>query len=88
MISEPGQLDLLPEGAVRILVSADLNVIKARFRDRMRGVLPAPVEKMLESRHGMFDGGSYDYHFDGASGDADALCRQLAERVKAGGGDD
>ena len=77
VISEPDQLDLLPEGAVRILVSADLDTIKARFRARMRGVLPAPVERMLESKHGMFDGGVYDYRYDGANGDAAALCGKL-----------
>ena len=59
MISEPNQLDLLPDGAVRILVSADLDTIKARFRARMCGFLPAPVERMLESKHGLFDKGSY-----------------------------
>ena len=77
VISESDQLDLLPKGAVRILVSADLDTIKARFRARMRGVLPAPVERMLESKHGMFDGGTYDYRYDGGSSDAAALCEQL-----------
>ena len=77
VISEPDQLDLLPEGAVRVLVSADLDTIKARFRARMRGVLPAPVERMLESKHGMFDGGVYDYRYDGVNGDAAVLCGQL-----------
>ena len=77
VISESDQLDLLPEGAIRILVSADLDTIKARFRARMRGVLPAPVERMLESKHGMFDDGVYDYRYDGAKGDAAALCEQL-----------
>ena len=60
MISEPDQLDLLPKGAMRILVSADLDAIKARFRARMHGVLPVPVEWMLESKHGMFDHCAYD----------------------------
>jgi len=77
VISEPDQLDLLPEGAVRILVSADLDAIKARFRARMRGVLPVPVERMLESKHGMFDDGRYDYRYDGVHGDAASLCEQL-----------
>ena len=77
VISEPDQLDLLPDGAVRILVSADLETIKARFRARMRGFLPAPVERMLESKHGLFDKGSYDYRYDGVAGDAAALCKQL-----------
>ena len=57
VISESDQLDLLPEGAVRILISADLDTIKARFRARMCGFLPAPVERVLESKHGLFDKG-------------------------------
>jgi hypothetical protein len=32
---------------------------------------------MLESKHGMFDGGVYDYRYDGVHGDAAALCEQL-----------
>lgn len=81
VISEPAQLALLPEGAVRILVSADLDTIKERFKARMQGVLPAPVEKMLESKHGLFDNGTYDFRFDGAFGDADALCEQLRKQM-------
>ena len=80
VISDSDQSDLLPKGAIRILVSADLETIKARFRARMRGVLPAPVEEMLGRKHGMFDGGNYDYRFDGVNGDAAALCKQL-ERI-------
>ena len=81
VIADSEQLVLLPEGAIRILVSADLDTIKKRFRARMRGVLPGAVERMLESKHGMFDSGTYDYRFDGVSGDAAALCRQLTSRT-------
>ncbi len=77
VISEPDHLALLPEGAIRILVSADLDTIKERFKARMHGVLPGPVEQMLENKHGMFDSGTYDYRFDGVSGNAGALCEQL-----------
>ena len=80
VISEPEQLALLPDGAARILVSADLDTIKERFKARMHGVLPVPVERMLEKKHGMFDGGIYDFHFDGANGDAAALCGQLRKK--------
>ena len=80
LISEPEQVDLLPEGAVRILVSADLDTIKERFKSRMHGNLPGPVAQMLEKKHGMFDHGAYDYRFDGVSGDAACLCRSLRER--------
>lgn len=81
VISEVEQLRLLPEGAVKILVSADLDTIKERFKARMRGNLPAPVAQMLERRHGMFDDGVYDYRFDGVSGDGAALCEALKARL-------
>ena len=55
LITETEHLDLLPKGAKRIVLTADLDVIKERFKVRMRGVLPPPVEKMLENRHGIFD---------------------------------
>ena len=55
VISEKEHIDLLPEGALRILLTADLDVIKERFKDRMRGFLPPPVEKMLEQNHGKYD---------------------------------
>ena len=77
VISEPEHLDLLPDGAVRILVSADIDTIKERFRARMHGNLPAPVEQMLEKKHGIFDDGVYDYYYDGAAGDAAAFCETL-----------
>ncbi len=80
VISEPEQLALLPEGAVRVLVSADLDTIKARFRGRMHGNLPDPVAKMLEKKHGMFDDVTCDYRFDGVTGDPNALCAELMSR--------
>ena len=80
VISEPELLALLPDGAVRILVSADPDTIRERFKARMHGVLPAPVERMLENKHGMFDSGTYDFRFDGVSGNAAELCEQLFKR--------
>ena len=82
VISEPEHAALLPDGAVRVLVSADLDTIKARFRARMHGNLPAPVAGMLERKHGMFDGGSYDFRFDGVSGDPASLCEALREAAE------
>ena len=81
VISEPEHTRLLPEGAIKILVSADLDTIKERFKARMRGDLPAHVSRMLEKKHGMFDGGTYDYRYDGASGNAATLCAALKERL-------
>ena len=77
VIAEPGQIQLLPDGAVRILVTADLETIRERFRARLHGNLPAPVAQMLERNHGMFDTLPCAYRFDGVCGDADALCRAL-----------
>ena len=37
----------LPEGTVRILVKADLETIKQRFRARLHGNLPVPGERMM-----------------------------------------
>ena len=55
IITEKEHIQLLPEGAFTIVLTAELDVIKARFKERMRGNLPMPVEKMLEAKHGMYD---------------------------------
>ena len=82
VISEPDHVGLLPDGAVKILVSADLDTIKERFRARMHGNLPAPVAGMLEKKHGMFDSGDYDYRYDGVHGDPAALCEELKKAAE------
>ena len=80
VISETEHLCLLPEGAMRILVTADLETIKARFAQRMRGNLPAPVATMLEKKHGCFDSEPHDLHVVSGETDLDALI----EKIKAG----
>ena len=81
VISEPDQLANLPDGAIRILVKADLETIKQRFRIRMHGNLPDPVAKMLERKHGMFDEGMYDYCFDSTADNASELCEELRKEI-------
>ena len=81
VISEPEQLALLPDGAIRVLVYADLDTIKDRFRKRMHGNLPTPVERMLENKHGKFDSEPWDYRFDGVNDNADDLCEAIKERI-------
>jgi hypothetical protein len=68
---------LLPEGAIRILVTADLETIKARFAQRMRGNLPGPVTAMLEKKHGCFDNVPYDIHVISGQTDLDAVIERL-----------
>ena len=82
VISEKEHLALLPEGALRILVQADLDTVKERFRARLHGNLPAPVEKMLERNHGSFDGEAHDFVFDGAKGDLAAFCEELNGAIR------
>ena len=37
---------------------------------------------MLERKHGMFDGGQYDFRFDGVKGDTEAIYDTLRERIE------
>lgn len=55
LITEKEHLNLLPEGTFKIVLTAELEVIKERFKERMRDNLPLPLDKMLESKHGMYD---------------------------------
>ena len=66
LITEKEHLTLLPQGAFKIVLTGELEVIKERFKARMRGNLPLPVEKMLESRHGMYDNLECDLKLDGS----------------------
>lgn len=77
VISEPEHLPLLPEGALRILVTADLETIRSRFAQRMRGSLPAPVAAMLEKKHGCFDTQPHNLHVVSGETDFDAVFRKV-----------
>lgn len=81
VISEREQLALLPKGAIRVLVTADLDVIKSRFAQRMGGTLPAPVAAMLEKKHGCFDNDPYDRKVISGETDVDAVAEQIAAEV-------
>ena len=82
VIAEKEHLSLLPEGALRILVTADLELIKSRFARRMRGELPAPVAAMLEKKHGCFDDVPWDIRVVSGETDPDEVCRQVLEKSK------
>ena len=83
VVAEREYLSLLPEGAVRILVTADLETIKARFAQRMNGTLPAPVAGMLEREHGMFDGEAHHVHVKSGEAELDAVCEQVLRLIPA-----
>lgn len=79
VISEKEYLPLLPKGALRILVTADLDLIKSRFAQRMRGNLPAPVAAMLEKKHGGFDDAPYDFHVVSGETDLDLIVEEICK---------
>lgn len=79
IITEREHIQLLPEGAFRIVLTAELDVIKERFRERMGGNLPVPVEKMLEAKHGMYDNLDCDLKLD-AGYDIEEVIRKLRRR--------
>ena len=81
VISEKEHLPLLPEGALRILVTADLETIKARFAQRMHGNLPAPVAAMLEKKHGCFDAEPHDLHVISGETDLDAIVKEVTQKL-------
>lgn len=80
VIAEKEHLALLPEGAVRILMTADLELILERFAARMRGNLPLPVKTMLEKKHGCFDGGEYAFRIHNC-GNVDEICEKIVKMV-------
>ena len=80
VISEKEHLPLLPEGALRILVTADLELIKSRFAQRMRGNLPLPVAAMLEKKHSCFDAEPHDIHVISGETDLDIVIEEVVRR--------
>lgn len=82
VISEMEHLHLLPEGALRIRVTADLDLIKSRFAQRMRGNLPAPVANMLENKHGCFDAEPCDIHVISGETDLELVVSQILDMQK------
>ena len=82
VISEMEHLPLLPEGALRILVTADLELIKDRFAQRMRGNLPDPVAAMLEKKHGCFDAQPHDIHVISGETDIDSVVETVVGKCE------
>lgn len=82
VISEQEHLTLLPEKAVRILVTADIEQIKERFAQRMHGNLPAPVAAMLERKHGCFDNTEHDIHVISGETDLETVCAKIRDSAR------
>lgn len=83
VISEKEHLPLLPDTTVRVLVTADLDIIKERFSQRMKGNLPAPVATMLERKHGCFDAEKCDIHMVSGRDDLDEICTSIQNKINS-----
>ena len=83
--TEAEALGLLPDGALRVLCHAPLDVIKARFAARMQGHLPAPVAAMLENKHHMFDDGTYTLRIDTAATAPGTSCALILAQCRGAG---
>lgn len=81
IISEKEHLAFLPEGTLRVLVTAELPVIRERFARRTGGKLPPPIAAMLEKKHGMFDAEPHDIHIKSGEMSTDAACAAILERI-------
>ncbi len=77
VIAEPELLALVPDGGVRVLVTGELDEIKARFAARMGGTLPPPVAAMLERKHGCFDQIPHDVHMVNGMDSLDDVCEKI-----------
>ena len=77
VIAEQEHLSLIPENALRVLATAELDTIKERFAARMNGQLPPPVAQMLERKHGCFDSQPHSIAFRGDSDDPAEMCRKI-----------
>ena len=80
VISDLEHLSFLPEEARRILVTAELDVIKSRFAQRMHRSLPTPVAAMLEKRHGCFDTTPYDIRVVSGETDLEDVIKGLVNQ--------
>ncbi|MBE7016845.1 MAG: hypothetical protein E7420_01615 [Ruminococcaceae bacterium] len=76
LITEKEHLSLLPQGAFKIVLTAELGIIKERFKARMRGNLPLPLEKMLEAKHGIYDALECDLKLD-----SDYCIEEIFEKI-------
>ena len=81
VITEKAHLSMLPQGAIRILATAELDQIKERFRERMHGFLPSAVESMLERKHGCFDDVAHDIRWVAGESSAEEICKKIIQMV-------
>ena len=79
VITETEHIAFLPPKAFRILMTAELDVIKERFAQRLNGTLPPPVAAKLESKHGMFNGIEHDLKIENVGTSITEICDSIVK---------
>ena len=79
VVSERQQLLMLPEGCVRVRMTAELETISERFSKRTGGHLPPPVAAMLETKHGMFDAEKCAVHIRSGEQSTEDICTTVLQ---------
>jgi len=87
VITEKEHLAFLPQKAIRVYMTADIETIKERFSKRMNGSLPPPVAAMIEKMHTLFDGETYDLKIENVDRDVSDICDSILDRTQAFLGD-
>ena len=69
----------MPEGGIRVFVTAGLDTVKKRFAARMNGNLPVPVAAMFEKKYSQFETEAFDLKINtdevSAEEAAEAICK-------------
>lgn len=82
VISEKDQVSLLPEEAIRVLATADINFIKDVYTERMKGNLSTAAREMLEREHGSFDGVKHDIQYKCEILDIEEVAKSVKNLIK------
>ena len=79
VITEKEHLAFLPQKAVRVYMTADIETIKERFAKRMNGNLPPPVVAMIEKMHTLFDDETYDLKIENVDRNISDICDNILD---------
>lgn len=82
VISEKEDLELLPNESLRVLVTADIELIQERFSKRMNGNLPDPVKMMIQRKHGIFNGEKYNFHYHSEKDSFNSACDEIISVIE------
>ena len=80
--SEVDDLKLLNDSTLKVLFVASLDTIKSRFKQRLNGILPLPVERMLEKKYEMFLNEQYDILINTDESSVEKIVDKIIANIK------